>query len=158
MKITRILVLAQVIAVLPAFAAEEKKEKPALPAFQVTLTRTKLSTGEKLDEVTTTSAVVGNELEGTLPVNMGTEDKPRFWTVRFDAAGEGWMQISVMDNSQLREGTHQGTNFVTPVDLFVVSAPFGGEGVVSIYKTKAESLTLEVTPAVTNSTNKTEAK
>lgn len=158
MKITRILMLASVLAVLPVFAAEEKKEKSAASAVQVTLTRTKLSTGEKLDEITITSAVVDNQVEGKLSINVGTEDKPKFWTVEFDAESEGWMQVSVMDNSQLRQGTHEGTSWVAPVELFEMFAPFGGSGTVSIYKTKTESLTLELIPAVANSTDKPEEK
>jgi hypothetical protein len=159
MKISRILMLATIVAVLPIPAAEEKKEKPAVaPAVQVVLTRTKLPTGEKLDEITTTSAVIDNEVEGKLSINVGTIEKPKFWTVEFEAEGEGWIQLSVSDTSQLREGMHEGTSWVAPVELFQIFAPFDGSGTVSIYRTKTESLTLDLTPAAADSPDKPEAK
>jgi len=159
MKISRILMLATVLAVLPIPAAEEKKEKPvAAPAVQVVLTRTKLPTGEKLNEITTTSAVINNEVEGKLSINVGTIEQPKFWTVDFDAEGEGWIQLTVSDTSQLREGMHEGTNWVNPLELFRLFAPFDGSGIVSIYQTKTESLTLEITPVAGKSTDKPEAK
>src|SRR5688572_25434935 len=114
MKTSRILMLSTVLAVLPIPAAEEKKEKPAAPAVQVVLTRTKLTTGEKLDEIATTSAVVDEQVEGKLSINVGTIDQPKFWTVEFEVEGEGWIQLSVNDTSRLREGMHEGTSWVAP--------------------------------------------
>jgi hypothetical protein len=159
MKIRRILLLASAVALLPVASAEEKHEKPRKPdAVEVTLKRIKLPDGEKLDEVTTTSAVLGGELEGTLSINVGTAEQPRYWAVEFDSNEEDFIHLSVSDPSRMLHGTKDGTSWVSPVELFRVNAPFDGSGTVTIYRTKTESLTLEITPAADVAKEKPEAE
>jgi hypothetical protein len=159
MKIRRILLLASAIAFLPVASAEEKHEKPRKPdVVEVTLKRIKLPDGEKLDEVTTTSAVLGGELEGTLSINVGTAEQPRYWTVEFDSDGEDFIHLSVSDPSRMLHGMKDGTSSVSPVELFRVHAPFDGSGTVTIYRTKGESLTLEVSPVTATDGKKPEAE
>jgi hypothetical protein len=158
MKNCRVLLLAGLVTVVPLFAVEEEKPKPAAPAVQVVLKRTSLPAGQTLDEVSTTAAVVDDQVEGKLSINVGTAEKPKLWTVEFDAEGEGWIQISVSDPSRLREGIDDGTSWVRMVELYQMFAPFGGAGTVSIYKTKTESLTLEITPVATAAKEKPEAE
>jgi hypothetical protein len=147
MKNCRVLLLAGLVTVVPLFAAEEeKKPKPAAPAVQVVLKRVNLPAGQTLDEVTTTAAVVDGQVEGKLAINVGTAEQPKFWTVNYDSEGEGWILIEVNDSSRLREGIRDGTSWVAPMELFEVFIPFDGSGTVSIYKTKTEALTLEITP------------
>ena len=147
MKNSRVLLLAGFVTLLPVLAADEKKEKPtAAPAVQVVLKRISLPSGETLDEVSTTSAVIDKEVEGKLSINVGTTEQPKFWTVEFDAEGDHVIQVSVSDTSRMRQSMTDGTSWVSPVELFQVIAPFVGEGTVTIYRTKSESLTLEVSP------------
>lgn len=144
MKSCRLLVCAFVSVFLPVLPAEEKPAPP--PAVQVTIKRTKLPSGEKLDEVTTTTAIIGGEeVEGTLSINVGTPEEPRYWTVEFDAS-EGVAHISVRDASRVIQGMREGTSWVHPVTLYQINAPFEGSGTVTIYRTKTESLTLEISP------------
>ena len=161
MRNSRVLLLAGFVTLLPVLGADEKKEKEkpaAAPAVQVVLKRISLPSGETLDEVSTTSAVLEKEVEGTLSINVGTIDKPRFWTVEFDADGEHVIQVSVSDPSQLRQGMSQGSSWVSPVELFQVNAPFDGSGTVTVYRTKTESLTLEITPVANAAKEKPEAE
>jgi hypothetical protein len=158
MKNFRVLLLAGLVTALPLFAAEEKNPMPAAPAVQVVLKRANLPAGQTLDEVTTTAAVVDGDVEGKLAINVGTAEQPKFWTVRFDSEGDGWILITVSDTSRMREGVSEGTSWVAPVELFEVFIPFDGSGNVTIYKTKTESLSIELTPVANVAKEKPEAE
>jgi hypothetical protein len=161
MKHCRVLLLAGFVSLLPVLAAEKNEDKkPAkMPAVQVTVKRISLPSGETLDEVSTTTAVIQKEVEGTLSINVGSLDQPKFWTVEFDAEeGSGSMQVSVSDSTRLRQGMREGTSWVSPVVLFQINAPFDGSGEVAIYKSKSESMTLEITPVADAARAKPEDK
>jgi hypothetical protein len=159
MKTCCILIIASAVATLPVVAAEGKEEKQtAAPAVQVVLKRTKLPSRDELDEVRSTSAVVDDQVEGKLAINIGTAERPQFRTVEFGDEGEGWIQVSVTDTSKLREEVHEGTNWIAPLELFRITAPFDGSGTVTVYQTKTELLTLEVTSAAAATVEKPEAE
>ncbi|MCW1924016.1 hypothetical protein OKA05_15720 [Luteolibacter arcticus] len=152
----RVLMLASALAFLPAVSAEEKQ---ATMPMQVTLTRTKLPSGEKLEEVTTITAVKDRlELGGTLSFNAGTAELPRYWTVEFRVQNPELMYLSVSDTSLLRQGVREGTSWMAPVELFEVTAPFDGTGTMVVYKTKTESLTLTITPVAAKAKDKPAAE
>lgn len=157
----RVLLLAGVAALLPVLAADEKEKPKAAPVVQVVLKRISLPSGETLGEVATRTADV-DDLHGTLSINMGTAEQPRHWTVEFSEgtarSGEGLLYLSVCDTALLRQGVREGTSWTAPVELFEVTAPFDGSGVVSIYRTKTESMTLEITPVADAAKEKPEAK
>ena len=154
MKKCPVLLIAGLISALPLFAADEKVQNPAPPAVQVVLKRV----GQTPDEVTTTGAVIDHKVEGKLSINIGTTEQPKFRTVEFESEREGWIMFSVSDSAQLRETAHDGTSYVTPVELFRMYAPFDGSGTVPIYKTKTESLTLTITPVANAAKEKPEAE
>ena len=161
MKYCRVLLFAGLACVLPVLAADEKKEKgkhEAAPAVQVVLKRTNPSSGETLAEVSTTAGVIEHQVDGKLAINVGTAEQPKFWTVDFEDEGEGWINLSVNDTSMILQGVREGSSWSSPVELFRITAPFDGAGVVSIYRTKTESLTLEITPVADPTQEKPEAE
>ena len=161
MKHSRVLLFAGLACVLPVLAADEKNEKgkhEAAPAVHVVLKRSNPTSGETLAEVSTTSAVIEHQVDGKLAINVGTTEQPKFWTVDFEADGEGWISLSVNDTSTIQQGVRKGSSWMSPVELFRLNAPFDGAGVVSIYRTNAEALTLEITPAAESAEEKPEAE
>jgi len=148
MKHCRVLLFAGLACILPVLAADEEKEKrkPAAPVVQVVLKRASLPSGQTLDEVSTTSAVVEKQVDGKLSINVGTAEQPKFWTVEYGDEGDGIIYLSVNDNSRLTRGVSNGTSWTSPVELFKVTAPFSGSGTLTVYRTKTELLTLEITP------------
>ena len=158
MKHCRVLMLAGLVAALPLFAAEEQKPKPAAPAVQVTLKRANLPAGQTLDEVATTAAVVEGQVEGKLAINVGTAEQPKFWTVEYGAEGDGVIYLSVNDTSLVSRGVSDGTSWTSPVELFQLTAPFSGSGTLTVYRTKTELLTLEITPVANAAKEKSEAE
>jgi hypothetical protein len=146
MKIHHLLFLAVTAAPLTLSSAEKSAPRSSV---EVTVKRTKVPSGEKLNLVSNTASVPSNGgVQGTLSINVGTTAAPHYWTVQYEvSAGDGQIYIEVADVALLRQGTMDGTTSVYPVNLFEVNAPFSGSGSVTIYRTQEESLTLEISPA-----------
>ncbi len=146
MKMHHLLFLA--VAAGPLTLSSAEKAAPP-PSVEVTVKRTKVPSGEKLNLVSTTAAVQPDgEVEGTLSINVGTAEAPHYWAVQYDVlAGDGQIYIRVDDLALLHHGMKDGTSSVNPINLFVVTTPFSGSGAVTIYRTQDESLTLEISPA-----------
>jgi hypothetical protein len=164
MKHSRVLLFAGLACVLPVLATDEKKEKEkheAAPAIQVILKRISQPSGETLDEVSTTSADTGDSLNGKLAINVGSLDQPKFWTVEFGEGqenGKDVLYLNVNDTSLLTRGVREGTSWASPVELFRFTAPFPRSGALTVYRTKTESLTLEITPVADSAKEKPKAE
>jgi len=164
MKNCRMLLLAGIVTLVPVLAADEKqekKEKPPAPAARVVVKRISQPSGETIEEVSTTSADTGDNLNGKIAINVGSLDQPKYWTVEFsegDEDGKAVIYLSVCDTSLFQRGVREGTSWTTPVELFQVNAPFTGSGTYTIYRTKSESLTLEITPVADAAKEKPEEK
>ncbi|HEY1121391.1 MAG TPA: hypothetical protein VGE67_07305 [Haloferula sp.] len=165
MKHSRVLLISGLVCLLPVLAADEKKEegkeKAAAPAVQVILKRISHPSGETLDEASTISADTGDSLNGKLAINVGSPDQPKYWTVEFGEGkenGKNVIYLNVNDTSLLTQGVREGTSWTAPVELFRVTAPFARSETLTVYRTKKESLTLEITPVTDSAKEKPKAE